>query len=89
MIPPRYVRGMSHQLTVRLADASVQHVDQLVADGAFPSRAQYLDYLVRRDVMLRRSLADLEKLAEFAEDGEPYPEFVGLGSWASAPIDLA
>ena len=80
---------MTHQLTVRLADASVQHVDQLVADGAFPSRAQYLDYLVRRDVMLRRSLADLAKLADFAVGDEPYPEFAGLGPWASLPIDLA
>lgn len=79
---------MSHQLTVRLAETSVAHVDQLVAQGAFPSRAQCLDYLVRRDAMLRRSLADLDRLAEFAEDGEPYPEFAGLGPWASAPMDL-
>ncbi len=80
---------MSTQVTVRLADESVEHVDHLVAMGAFSSRAQYIDQLVRRDAMLRRSLADLARLHEFAgEDGDPYPEFAGLDAMATMPSDM-
>lgn len=78
---------MSIEITVRLADESVRYADQLVSEGSFTSRASYRDWLVRRDMMLRRSLDDLDRLAQ--EEGGPYPELTGLAATAATTaLDL-
>lgn len=78
---------MSTQITARLADESVRYADQLVSEGSFSSRASYLNWLVRRDMMLRRSLEDLSKVAE--EKAGPYAELTGLAETAAATsLDL-
>jgi Arc/MetJ-type ribon-helix-helix transcriptional regulator len=75
---------MSTQMTVRMADESMEHVDRLVAEGAFASRAQYLNWLVRKDAMLRRSLADLARVVDAAGDGnDPYGELAGVADVAA------
>ena len=77
---------MTTQITVRLADDAVQAVDETVREGLFASRATYLTWLVQRDAMRRRSLADLQRMAA---EGEPYPELHGLATSAAAtPLDL-
>lgn len=72
-------------MTVRLTDDVAADVDRLVVEGGFVSRAADLNWLVQRDSMRRRSLADLERLRELAggTDAEPYPEFAGLHGFAA------
>ena len=78
---------MTTQITARLADESVRHADRLVSEGSFPSRAAYLNWLVRRDMMLRRSLDDLRKIAPGR--GEPYAELAGRAeATAGTPLDV-
>ncbi len=85
----RYGFGMTIQMTIRLADEAADFVDQTVAEGRFSSRAEYLGWLVRRDAMHRRAVADLEKLRAATGDGDPYPEFAGLAEHAAGlPSDL-
>lgn len=73
------------QMTVRLTDDAAADVDRLVGEGSFVSRAAYLNWLVQRDSMRRRSLADLDRLRELAggPDADPYPEFAGLREFAA------
>lgn len=85
----RYGVGMTIQMTIRLADEAADFVDQTVAEGRFSSRAEYLGWLVRRDAMHRRAVADLEKLRAVTADGDPYPELAGLADYAAGvPLDL-
>lgn len=61
---------MSTQIAVRLPDEMVRQLDQLVAEGAAPSRASIVEEALRRE--LRRHLAerDLRILGQCGEDEE-------------------
>lgn len=89
MTSPRYGCGMTTQMTIRLADEAAEFVDRTVAEGRFTSRADYLSWLVRRDAMRRRAIADVEKLRAITGDGDPYPELSGLAEYAAdLPLDI-
>ena len=80
---------MTMQMTIRLADEAGEFVDQTVAEGRFSSRAEYLGWLVRKDAMHRRAVADIEKLRAVTGDGDPYPELAGLADYtADLALDL-
>ena len=79
---------MTTQLTVRMADDAVAHVDRTVAEGTFTSRAAYLSWLVRKDAMRRRAIEDIAKLQALGGE-DPYPELAGLADWVNEhPLPL-
>lgn len=49
-------------MTVRMSAVATEHIDALVRDGVFDSRAQYLNWLVEREDQRHRALADLDGL---------------------------
>lgn len=52
-------------MTVRLSAETTRFIDKQVADGAFSSRAQYLDWLVDRAARRHRTPVD------FSENTDP------------------
>jgi Arc/MetJ-type ribon-helix-helix transcriptional regulator len=72
--------GMSVQMTMRISDEAAAHIDEVVATGAFSSRAAYVTAVVERDAQRQRSVADLQTLS--AEPGGPYVEFDDMHAWA-------
>jgi len=74
---------MTIQIAVRLADDTVERLDQLVAQGGAPSRASVIEralarefrrLLAERDAAILASAAadaDMDALAEYAARGEP------------------
>ena len=49
-------------MTVRISDEAAAHIDALVHDGSFGSRAQYLSWLVEREATRARAWADIQKM---------------------------
>ncbi len=61
-------------MTVRMSEQATDHIDANVENGRFDSRAQYLTWLVEREVRRQRDLADLERLRATGGLGAPTPE---------------
>ncbi len=61
-------------MTVRVSDRAADHIDAVVRNGRFESRAQYLTWLVEREARRQRDLADLEKLRAAGALDDPTPE---------------
>jgi metal-responsive CopG/Arc/MetJ family transcriptional regulator len=59
---------MSIQIAVRLPDALVHAVDEVVAHGQASSRAELVARALRRELRRQRAIADLERLG--AEDDD-------------------
>lgn len=49
-------------MTVRLSDEAAEHIDAALATGRFTSRAQYLTWLVEREVQRQRGWADIQRM---------------------------
>lgn len=75
-------------MTVRIPDDSARQIDKVVSEGLFPSRAAYLDWLVRKEAMRQRALADLVTLREAAGDGDPYPELDWVAESSTESLGL-
>ena len=55
---------MSIQIAVRLPDALVRAVDELVARGEATSRADLVAGALRRELRRQRAIADLDRLGD-------------------------
>ncbi len=60
-------------MTVRLSGRATRFIDAQVADGAFTSRAQYLDWLVGRAAQRDRTPVDFSARTEVRRT-DPNPE---------------
>ena len=73
------------QVTVRLSAALVAYMDELVAEGVFPSRAAFLDQAAERERRYHLALRDLDILGNDQEKDDLHE----LAQWgAHRPLDL-
>lgn len=72
-----YTELMSTQVSLRLSDALVARIDELVRSGAARSRAEIVESALERE--LRRRL--YEQDAEIYRSGEPDPDLDALNTW--------
>lgn len=68
---------MSKQMTVRVSDSATQHIDALVDEGTFTSRASYVAWLVEREA---QRLDARREILQMRQDGMPLenPDLVGM-----------
>jgi len=71
---------MTTQVTVRLDDANMDFIDQLVTERKVRSRADAVNRALNRE---RRRLA-AERDAEIYSRTEPDPDMQAIAEWASA-----
>ncbi len=84
LVPGWYHLGMSKQIAVRLDDALVEFVDEIVGSGEQPSRAAVVTRALERE--RRRMVAEHD--AEILASSGPDPELVGLAEQAvGTPLD--
>lgn len=51
-------------MTVRLSDLATEHIDSLIQEGLFDSRASYLTWLVEREAQRAQAWLDLQHMRE-------------------------
>jgi Arc/MetJ-type ribon-helix-helix transcriptional regulator len=73
---------MSRQIAVRLPDDMVERIDALIADGATPSRAAFVESALEREFRRRIYEAEAETLVALKASGEP-DEFEALAEWGA------
>lgn len=74
------------QIAVRLPDAMVKFLDQLVAEGQAPSRASVIERALAREFRRQIAARDAVILAEVGAD----PDMDSLADYASrASLDVA
>jgi Arc/MetJ-type ribon-helix-helix transcriptional regulator len=77
---------MSTQIAVRLPDAMVEFLDQLVAEGQAPSRASVIERALAREI--RRQIAARDAAILAAAD--PDTDMDSLAGYAArTPLDIA
>lgn len=69
------------QISVRLPDEIVAHIDAAVAQGRAPSRTAYL--LDSLSETQRRERRERDAAIIAACNGRPYPDLAGLVEWAT------
>ncbi|MFZ1382227.1 MAG: hypothetical protein WAS54_05480 [Scrofimicrobium sp.] len=74
---------MSIQIAVRLPDEMVYFLDEVVAEGAAPSRAAVVSGAIERDMRRRMAEHDAQILAQVEHD-----DLDSLVDWASHNLDL-
>jgi Arc/MetJ-type ribon-helix-helix transcriptional regulator len=75
------------QITIRVDEALVDFVDELVSSGARSSRADAVSHALARERRHRTALQDLEIIRAY--EGNPYPDLDGLAEWAAQqPLNI-
>jgi Arc/MetJ-type ribon-helix-helix transcriptional regulator len=76
---------MSTQITVRLPEKILAHIDKTVASGEAKSRADVIIRAMKREERRQGAERDALVLARLAaeNDGDPYPELAGLTEYAA------
>ena len=63
-------------MTVRLSDAATEHVDALVAEGVFASRASYLTWLVEREAQRKAAWQEVVQLRREGRLHDPEADLI-------------
>ncbi|MGQ0466590.1 MAG: antitoxin [Sporichthyaceae bacterium] len=69
------------QLTIRVPDDTVAHIDAAIRDGRAANRTAYITAALERQRRRDAEEADLAIVVEY--DGDPYPDLAGIAAWTA------